>query len=197
MESLVLDLNKRYTYADYLTWTDDKMRELFNGFIRFMSPAPKLKHQKINGILFVNLFKIIENSKCKCEVFSAPFDVRLPENGEKADEQIYNVVQPDICVICDQSKLDENGCIGAPDLIVEIISKSSERRDAIEKKALYEKVGVKEYWIVYPNDEIIHVYILLNEKYEYHNVYGVDDKIPVHTLNGYEINMCDIFKKMQ
>jgi len=159
-----------------------------------MSPAPKLKHQKINGIIFVNLFKIIEKNKGNCEIFPAPFDVRLPQNGEKSDEQIYNVVQPDICVVCDHSKLDENGCIGAPDLIVEVISKSSERRDAIEKKALYEKSGVKEYWIVYPNDEIIHVYILINEKYEYHMVYGADDKIPVNIFNGYEINMCDIFR---
>ena len=194
MESLVLDLNKRYTYADYLTWADDKMRELIDGFIHLMSPAPKLKHQKISGTIFGNLFKIIENSKGRCDVFSAPFDVRLPQNGEKADELIYNVVQPDICVVCDKSKLDENGCIGAPDLIVEVISKSSERRDAIEKKALYEKSGVKEYWIVYPHDEIIHVYILQNEKYEYHMVYGVYDKIPVNIFNGNEIKMCDIFK---
>jgi len=104
---LVLDLTKRYTYADYLTWADDKMRELIDGFIRMMSPAPDSFHQEINGILIAQLYRIIKKNKGKCKLFPAPFDVRLPKNGEKADHQIYTVVQPDICVVCDLTKIDK------------------------------------------------------------------------------------------
>ena len=119
---LILDYNKRYTYADYLTWVDDKMRELIDGFIKLMSPAPVLPHQLTSGILYRRLGNIIERNKGNCLVLSAPFDVRLPKNGETADNKIYSVVQPDICVVCDLSKIDRRGCLGAPDLIVEIQS---------------------------------------------------------------------------
>jgi len=92
---LVLDLQKRYSYADYLTWADDKLRELMDGFIKTMSPAPSTKHQVVCGNLFANLHRFIKKNKGKCEIFTSPFDVRLPKNGEKADNQIYNVIQPD------------------------------------------------------------------------------------------------------
>ena len=193
MESLVLDLNKRYTYADYLTWADDKMRELIDGIIHLMSPAPKLKHQKINGIIFVNLFKIIENNKGKCEIFPAPFDVRLPQNGEKANEKIYNVVQPDICVVCDPSKIDKNGCIGAPDLVVEIQSFSTAKYDLTKKFDLYEASGVREYWVVFPFDEGIEVFLLQPDgKYDQGTKYE-QGKVPVHILGGCEIDFSEIF----
>ena len=120
---LTLDLKKRYTYADYLNWADDKMRELIDGFIRMMAPAASSHHQRTSGKLITRLTNLIENNKGNCEVYPAPFDVRLPKNGEKANEKIYNVVQPDICVVCDPSKIDERGCLGAPDLVVEIHGK--------------------------------------------------------------------------
>jgi hypothetical protein len=110
---LSLDLNKRYTYADYLTWLDGKARELIHGFISMMSPAPRMTHANVSFNISWHLGAVVLKNKGKCKIFTAPFDVRLPKQGETADEKIDTVVQPDICVICDLSKLDERGCCGA------------------------------------------------------------------------------------
>ena len=165
MESLDIDLNKRYTYADYLTWLDDKRRELINGFVHLMTPAPRRRHQGISFIIGGYFFNYLKNKNCKA--YTAPFDVRFPKKGETADEKIYTVVQPDISVICDQNKLDDRGCIGAPDLIIEILSPSTAKKDMNDKFDLYQESGVKEYWIVNPNDENINVFFLdKNGKYQ-------------------------------
>jgi len=193
METLALDLKKRYTYADYLTWADDVRRELIGGFIHLMSPSPSAIHQEVCGNVFANLHHLIKSNKGKCEVFVAPFDVRLPQNGEKADEQIYNVVQPDICVVCDPSKIDERGCIGAPDLVVEIQSFSTAKYDLNEKFYLYETAGVREYWVVFPNDKGVMVFLLQPDgKYDEGTKYE-KGKIPVHIFGGYEIDLKDVF----
>ena len=183
---LVLDLNKRYTYADYLTWADDKMRELVDGFIRMMAPAPGAIHQEISGILIARLYHVIKKNKGNCKVYPAPFDVRLPKNGETEDDQIYTVVQPDICVVCDPSKIDKRGCIGAPDLVVEIQSLSTTRYDLTKKFDLYEASGVREYWVVYPHG--VEVFLLqTNGKYDDGTRYD-SGKIPVHIFDGCEID---------
>jgi len=190
---LLLDLKKRYTYADYLTWADDKARELMDGFIRMMSPAAGSIHQEVCGNVFANLHHFIKRNRGKCKVFPAPFDVRLPKNGEKADGQIYNVVQPDICVVCDLSKIDKKGCLGAPDLVVEIQSFSTAKYDLNEKFNLYEASGVREYWVVYPYEEGIEVFLLQPDgKYDEGTKYD-KGKIPVHIFDGYEIDFKDIF----
>ena len=137
---LNLDLTKRYTYADYLTWWDDKRRELIDGFIKMMSPAASSIHESISVNLIYYLQGYIKNNKGGCKVFSAPFDVRIPVDGETSDKKIYTVVQPDICVVCDRSKIDKRGCLGAPDMIVEILSPSSLKRDTVEKFPLYERI---------------------------------------------------------
>jgi Uma2 family endonuclease len=192
---LLLDLKKRYTYADYLTWWDGQARELINGNVKAMSPAPKLGHAKVNATIFWNLGAIIRKNKGKCEVFTAPFDVRLPKQGETADDRIDTVVQPDICVVCDLSKLDERGCCGAPEMIVEISSPSTTKRDVTEKFALYEASGVKEYWIVYPMEKAIHVFILQeNGKYDDGVLYEWEKQIPVYIFDNYPIDMDDIFR---
>ena len=134
----MIDLSIRYTFADYMTWLDDKARELIDGIIKMM-PAPRPVHAKISFNITGNLWAILKKHQDRCEVFSAPFDVRLPKNGETADNTIYTVVQPDICVVCDPSKIDKRGCCGAPDMIVEIFSPSTKARDAREKFILYEK----------------------------------------------------------
>ena len=157
-----LDLNKSYTYADYLSWKFKERVELIMGKIRNMSPAPKAQHQYISGITFTAISNYLKESSCK--VFSAPFDVRLPVQNEKGEPD--TVVQPDISVICDETKIDQDGCNGAPDLIVEIVSKSSVQRDLHEKFDIYEQCGVKEYWIIHPNDKSLSIF-LLNEKGEY------------------------------
>ncbi len=192
METLKLDLNKRYSYADYLTWLDDKRRELFNGFIRLMTPAPSRKHQKIS----TKFTRIIDNflSGRDCEIYHAPFDVRL-YNGSKAADKIDTVVQPDICIICDLSKLDDKGCLGPPDFIIEIVSPGNSRKDVKEKFDIYQKYGVREYWIVNPNDENASVFVLdANGKYQLEGMYAGDDKIPVNIFNGdLKIDLTEVF----
>jgi Uma2 family endonuclease len=188
---LNLDLNKKYTYADYLTWLDDKRRELINGFIRMMTPAPRRIHQKISSNLLVEIKQYLKNGKC--EVYHAPFDVRLVET-DKGDKKIENVVQPDIAVICDLSKLDDRGCLGAPDFIIEITSPSTGKRDAKEKYALYEKYGVKEYWIVFPEEKLVYQYVLNNNKYEQKGIYADDEKISPHIFPDLDIDLNYVFE---
>ena len=194
---LSLDLNKSYTYADYLTWADDKMRELLNGAIRLMSPAPKLKHAVLLRKIGVPMANYVEKHKGNCQVFFAPFDVRLPKKPqEKADNQIYTVVQPDICVVCDNSKLDERGCIGAPDMVVEILSLSSQKYDLNIKFNIYEAAGVKEYWVVSPEGKGgINVFILQEDgKYDEGAVYEGNVDVPVKTLEGLSLNTEKLFR---
>ncbi len=192
MDTLDIDLSKKYTYADYLSWLDDKRRELINGFVHLMTPAPKRKHQKISFILGNKFYNCI--NKNNCEVYTAPFDVRLPKKGETVDEKIYTVVQPDISVICDLSKLDDRGCIGAPDLIVEILSPSTAKKDMNDKFDLYQEVGVKEYWIVSPNDENINVFLLDKKgKYQLIGMYAGDMEIKVNIFDNLKIKLEDIF----
>ena len=188
---------QRYSYADYLTWTDDKIREIINGIVYTFS-TPFRNHAKACSVFMVKMGTFITKSKGKCEIYTAPFDVRLPINGETADNKIYNVVQPDICVVCDPSKLDERGCIGAPDLIVEVISPSTGKKDLNEKFSLYEKAGVKEYWVVFPNDKAVTVFILqpngkFNEGTTYEIIYGAK-KVPVKTLKGLLIDLEELFE---
>lgn len=153
-----LDPNGIYTYADYLLWRFQERVELIRGKIFRMSPGPNTRHQRLSLELtrqFGNFFH-----RRPCQVFAAPFDVRLPR---KKDADILTVVQPDLCVICDTSKLDERGCIGAPDLVAEILSPGNSQREMKEKFEVYEEAGVKEYWILIPWDHLVLVY-LLDEK---------------------------------
>ena len=192
---LKLDETKRYTYADYLTWFDDKRRELIDGFIRLMS-APVRIHARISQKLNRAIDKFIEKKKGKCHIYYAPFDVRFPKNGETADDKIYDVVQPDICVICDLSKLDDKGCVGAPDLIVEILSPSTSKHDCETKFNLYEKFGVREYWIVDPHLKTIQVFLLQSdEKYNAGTKYEYHQKAPVHIFEGLEIDLKELFEE--
>jgi Uma2 family endonuclease len=156
-----LDLSKQYSYADYLKWRLKERIELIKGFIYKMSPAPNVKHQVASRNLtrsFSNYFY-----KQTCQVFSAPFDVRL--NSSTSDSETFTVVQPDLCVICDPNKLDEHGCVGTPDLIIEILSPGNTTKEMNTKFELYEENGVKEYWLVEPNDKAVFVYTLLDGKY--------------------------------
>ena len=192
---LSLDMNKRYTYADYLTWLDDKARELIHGFIKIMSPAPRIEHAEVCSNILYRFRVIVERNKGKCKVFPAPFDVRFPKKGETADDKIDTVVQPDICVVCDLSKLDKRGCCGAPDMIVEVLSPSTSRRDFTEKFALYEEFGVKEYWIVHPEGKAVNVFLLQETgKYNQGTTYEWEGKIPVHVFEDYPIDLKDIFE---
>lgn len=143
-----LDLTKKYTYADYLTWRLKERVELLWGRIMKMGPAPSLKHQPVSGALHRDFANYFRNRSC--QVFHAPFDVRLGEKNMD-DDGIKSVVQPDIIVVCDEKKLDEKACIRAPDLVIEILSPSSSTKDLKHKYNLYEQVGVPEYWVVDPH----------------------------------------------
>lgn len=186
-----LNYNKRYTFADYLTWIDDKRRELYEGFINLMS-APTRYHQKVSGTLYYKIYTHLLNHKC--DVYSAPFDVRLPKNGEKNDSEIYTVVQPDIVVVCDPKKLDDKGCLGAPDLVVEITSKSTRRKDLKDKFQIYEKAGVKEYWIAFPETKTLQIFFLNNEKFEFDKFYVEGDKATSKIFSQLEVDVEEIFK---
>ena len=167
--------NNSYTYKDYLEWPDDERWELIEGVAYDMTPSPSRMHQKISVALAAGLYQYLKGKNC--EIYHAPFDVRLPE-GEEEDDEIKTVVQPDIVVICDPSKLDEKGCKGSPDLIMEILSPSTASMDHITKLNLYEKNRVSEYWIIHPTDKIVMVYRLLeNGKYGRAEVYSGVDKV--------------------
>ena len=191
---LNLDLNKRYSYADYRTWMDDVRRELFDGFIKLMTPAPSRMHQKISTNLTSICWNFLRNKSC--EVYHAPSDVRFPKDKKaKTDEQIYTVLQPDVYIICDLTKMDDMGCLGAPDLVIEIISPKNSQRDTRDKFEIYQKHGVREYWIVSPNDKTVNVFVLDEKgKFQFKGLYAGDDKIPVNIFNGdLKIDLLEVF----
>ncbi|WP_172916710.1 Uma2 family endonuclease [Capnocytophaga canis] len=185
-----LDLvNGVYTYADYVLWKFEERVELLKGKIFKMSPAPSLKHQRISLNITLFLGNYFKNQKC--QLFVAPFDVRLPKKEEKGDN-IHTVVQPDLCVICDESKLDERGCIGAPDLIIEILSPGNSKKEMKNKFELYQESGVEEYWIVNPTDENILVNVLEDGKYKILKPV-VDEYITSVKFPELKIHTSDIF----
>jgi Uma2 family endonuclease len=194
MDTLNLDFNKRYSYADYLTWMDDVRRELHDGFIKLMTPAPSSKHQEIS----FNLSRLFGNFiyKKQCKGFAAPSDVRLPNSKHSTtDKQVYTVLQPDLYVVCDLSKIDTRGCLGAPDLIIEIVSPKNSKRDLKDKFDIYQEHGVREYWIVNPNDENVSVFFLDEKgKFQLVGMYAEDDKIPVNIFNGdLKVDLTEVF----
>ncbi|MCX8086953.1 MAG: Uma2 family endonuclease [Rhodocyclaceae bacterium] len=147
--------DRRYTYADYCRWPEGERWELIDGVAYAMGPAPARIHQKVLGELFRQVANALQGRNC--EAYLAPFDVRLPA-GQESDEELTTIVQPDLAVICDPSKLDEKGCRGAPDWIVEVLSPASASRDHLVKRELYERAGVAEYWLVHPIDRMVTIY---------------------------------------
>lgn len=148
---------EHHTYADYCSWPDDIRYELIDGVAYAMGPAPVRRHQGILGEVFRQVANILEGSPCR--PYIAPFDVRLPK-ADEIDNDVDTVVQPDLVVICDRAKLDDKGCRGAPDWVVEVLSPTTAGHDQILKRALYQRVGVREYWLVHPVDRIVTIYRL-------------------------------------
>ena len=182
----------RFTYADYLTWDDDQRWEIIDGEAFCMSPGPNRLHQKWLGELFAQFHSYLVGKPC--EVYMAPFDVRLQDHSDASDEQTVTVVQPDLVIICDLNKLDDRGVKGAPDLVVEIISPSTAKRDIKTKFELYQRHGVKEYWIIYPNDSTLLVYRLTDDAgYSSPEVFGEGDTVPVPLLGDLAIDMGKVF----
>ncbi len=181
-----------YTYKDYAGWPDEERWELINGVAYNMSPAPSRFHQEISGALFNSIYNYLKDKSCK--VYHAPFDVRLPK-GEEPEEEIVTVVQPDIVVICEEKKLDDKGCKGAPDLVVEIVSPSTVSKDMKEKLAVYERHGVKEYWIIHPIDKLAIVYSLQEDRqYVKPEIYSEDNAVESKVLAGFSVDLRTLFQ---
>lgn len=182
-----------YTYRDYLNGPEGARVELIGGRIYAMTPAPTRMHQSVIGNLFARIYEYLRDKTC--EVYVAPFDVRLPGDSCAADDQIDTVVQPDISVICDPAKLDDRGCRGAPDLIVEVTSPGSLKLDLTTKKSLYEQAGVREYWIVYPGEKAVLIHYL-NEDGRYGTIesFTSEDAVKVAVFDDLTINLSEIFK---
>lgn len=183
-------LEERFTYGDYRSWSHDERWELIDGVAYNMSPAPSRVHQLVSGGLFFQ-FRIFLRS-ASCHVYAAPFDVRLPHDEEQ-DDEIDTVVQPDIVVVCDKNKLDEKGCKGAPDLVIEILSPATSAKDLHEKFGLYERSGVKEYWIVHPLERTVMVFRLEGEGFGKPAMYAGEDTVPVPLLGELVIDLKQAF----
>lgn len=186
-----LDLNKTYTYADYFKWKFEERVELIRGRIFKMSPAPSRRHQRITGDMFTVMNAFLKGKKC--DVYIAPFDVRLPRRS-KDDKDIITVVQPDICVICDPSKLDDRGCLGAPDIVVEILSPGNNAKELKNKYDIYEESGVKEYWVVSAQDETFIRHTLENGRYVPSRTMVTGDIVTTPVLPGFELDLAKIFE---
>jgi Uma2 family endonuclease len=190
-----LDPDGTYSYADYLTWQFEETIELIRGKIMLMSPAPNVKHQRLSR----NLLLIIGNylHKSPCQVFHAPFDVSLynSRKSKLADREIFTVVQPDLCVVCAPEKLTVQGCSGAPDWIIEILSAGNTKKEMHLKYELYQENGVTEYWLVYPYEQAVYQFILnaQTEKYELYAMYAGDDIAKPALFPELAIDLADVF----
>lgn len=182
---------ERYTYRDLLTWPEDERWELIDGVAYDMTPAPGTAHQGISAALTALFVNLLEGNPCR--VYAAPLDVLLPK-GNEADENIDTVVQPDLVVVCDRSKITELGIRGAPDLVVEILSPSTGQKDMTEKMRLYEQTAVREYWIVDPTHRTVMVFRLgENGLYGRPDTYTAANQIPVGVLDGLTIDLQRVF----
>lgn len=188
-----LDFNKKYTYTDYLTWRFKERVELIKGYISRMSPAPTRQHQKISGTIFNSIYNFLH--KNKCEVYNAPFDVRFFSETETGEFIVEDVIQPDICVICDPVKLDVRGCLGAPDLIVEVLSPSTTEKDLTYKYDLYRLNGVREYWVVSPESKNLTIYTLEDSgEYRPSKQYTRGNTVSSIVLEGFSLDLSEVFE---
>ncbi|MFQ5454882.1 MAG: Uma2 family endonuclease [Nitrospirota bacterium] len=181
--SIVRKTKKRFAYEDYLTWSDDERWELIDGEVYNMSPAPSFRHQRIVGNFYRLLGNKLINKPCIPGI--APTDIVLSK---------YDVVQPDVFVVCDKEKITEANIQGAPDLVVEVISPSTTLKDKREKKALYERYGVKEYIICYPLDNYVERFCLVEGGiYISSDIFGSNEVVPLFSLEGIEILLEEVF----
>ncbi|MBN2443226.1 MAG: Uma2 family endonuclease [Spirochaetales bacterium] len=181
-----------YTYKDYIHWSEDERWEIISGVPYNMSPAPSRIHQYILFDLSRQIGTFLQDKPC--QAYSAPFDVRIPNGKGELD----TVVQPDLSIICDKKKLDDQGCVGAPDLIIEILSPATASKDVKEKFNLYEKSGVKEYWIVDPHDKVVFVFNLgENGQYGKPRIFSSSDTIDSHIIRTLVIELESVFTEKE
>ena len=179
-----------YTLADALEWPEDERIELIEGNAVMMAP-PKRIHQEICFEIGRQLGNFLESKRCK--VYPAPFAVRLFEQDGEEPEDVDTMVEPDITVVCDPDKLDEIGCKGAPDMVIEILSPSTARHDRVTKYRLYERAGVREYWIVDPDTKTVNVHLLENGQYHSPITYTGNATVPVSLWDGFIVDLSTVF----
>lgn len=177
--ALALKDRESHTYGDYLNWPDDVRYELIDGDAYLMSPAPDLPHQDVAGEIYFQTRQALQGKSCRA--FIAPVDVRLPK-AQEADDSIDTVVQPDVLVVCDGNKLDKRGVRGAPDWVVEVLSPSTAGHDQIKKRQLYERHGVREYWLVHPVDQVLTIYSLADGEFGKPQLYQLEGETQVGIL---------------
>ena len=182
------------TYKDYLNWPENEHWELIEGVPWNISPAPSTTHQRMARELAVSMYNALKKSSC--ELFIAPFDVRLPDRtaaDHVDDDLILTVVQPDLIIVCDANKLDAKGCLGPPDVAVEILSPSTAYRDETDKLRLYEAHGVREYWIVNPDGRYIMVYSLDGKEYGKPEYFRSNETLFSSAVDGLIIDLSELF----
>lgn len=190
-----LDMDGTYSYADYLTWRLEESVELIKGKIMAMSPAPNVKHQRTS----LKLLRPIDNYFLhkSCEVFIAPFDVKLYDRRKSLlkDQEAFSVVQPDLCVICDPGKLTQQGCDGSPDWIIEVLSPGNSKKELRLKYDLYQENGVIEYWAVHPYEQAVYQFVLdqSTEKYQLHAMHPGDEIAIPYLFPDLQIDLNDVF----
>ncbi|MDW8322630.1 MAG: Uma2 family endonuclease [Burkholderiales bacterium] len=181
---------QHYTYADYCTWPEDERCELIDGVAYAMAPAPSRSHQNVVGELFYQVKQALRDHPC--QVFVAPFDVRLP-HADEADERVDTVVQPDVLAVCDASKVDERGVRGAPDWVAEVLSPASAWRDQTIKLNAYERAGVPEVWLLHPGDRVLSVYRLEQGRYGRPTVLEMKGRVAIGALPDVTVDF-DLFE---
>jgi Uma2 family endonuclease len=191
--SLALLDYEHQTYGHYVQWPDDNRYELIDGHAYLMAPAPTLDHQDVAGEIYFQLRQALAGKPCRA--FIAPVDVRLPK-GDEADDQIDTVVQPDVLVVCDETKLDRRGVRGAPDLVVEVLSPSTASHDQLRKRSVYERAGVPEYWLVHPTDRILSIYRPTAGGYGKPEIHELKGSTPVAVLPGVSIAWDDLAERL-
>lgn len=191
--SLALKGTTYHCYGDYLAWPSDMRYELIDGEAYMMVPGPDLPHQEVAGEIYLQARLALAGKPCRALI--APLDVRLPK-GDEADERIDTVLQPDVMVVCDPAKLDRRGVRGAPDWVVEVISPSTASRDQIKKRRVYERHGVREYWLVHPVDRVLTVYRLSHGVYGSPELYELQGETAVAALPGVTIRWDELTARL-
>lgn len=173
-----------HTYGDYLGWPEDVRYELIDGIAYLMAPAPTVRHQEMAGEIYFQLRQKLQDHPCRALI--APVDVVLPRAGE-ADEQADTVVQPDVLVVCDQAKIGEKRVRGAPDFVVEVLSPATASHDMVIKRRLYERHGVREYWLIHPIDRVLTLYRLEGTEFGKPDTLELKGETPIQALPGVAI----------
>ncbi len=187
-----VDFSALYSYADYMRFEFEERLEIIKGQLFKMSPAPSRIHQAISGNIFGPIYNALKGKPCR--VYTAPFDVRLAKKTQD-DKEVFTVVQPDLVVVCDQTKLDKRGCIGAPDIVVEILSPGNNKKELINKYEVYEEAGVKEYWIVSPTHKTFFRYILdENSKFQPTKMLTEGEEVATSIIPGLKLVLEEVFQ---